>query len=259
MDRLSEFFSLTGYNESQTYNKLRDEIITNVIQSVPLLADRKVIGVGHSAYVFDGTRPDTVLKLTTDPASLLFAYHANSKKTVGSKHFPKFHKDYGTVGVFEIADGNEHNKGEIPLVLYEVEKITNKLDYILDITEVALDNALDIQSALQFRKEMGLKPIEDLKELDRFTHSILIYLELKSRWKAKSFENESLLDAIFTIIDFATNTEFVRESFATTNIMQRANGDIVFIDSVSNWLCTGAFQMQEDVTYRELNHYITIT
>lgn len=62
------------------------------LDAFPVLADKEVIGKGEFSVVYDGTRPDTVLKLTCDAAYVQFI-----KQSAGRPGLPAFVRQIGTM------------------------------------------------------------------------------------------------------------------------------------------------------------------
>jgi hypothetical protein len=82
---------------------------------MPELKGKNPIGRGVFTAVFEGTRPDTVLKLTVD--SRAYGLLCDGVLCCDGPHFPKVTRKFGQVGDVNI-------RGEdFPLYLYEVERL----------------------------------------------------------------------------------------------------------------------------------------
>lgn len=81
-----------------------------------------MIGCGQFSAVFEGSRPDTIHKLTIDPV----AYWLFNDGYVGveGKHFPKTVEDYSDVGEVVIhANLRSGRPRKVPIYLYEQERL----------------------------------------------------------------------------------------------------------------------------------------
>lgn len=85
------------------------EDVPGYVERFPQLAGKKPIGTGEFSLVFDGTRADTVLKLTNDAVYLEFI-----RMKSGTAGLPKLVQDYG---VMEGLDGKEVGLVEITRLL----------------------------------------------------------------------------------------------------------------------------------------------
>lgn len=84
-------------------------------RQIPELKGKKPIGRGVFTAVFDGTRPDTVLKLTVD--SRAYGLLNDGVYFCGGPHFPKVTRNFGDMGDVEIAEQS------YTIFLYEVERL----------------------------------------------------------------------------------------------------------------------------------------
>lgn len=95
---------------------------TRAARKHPALEGRKLIGCGQFSAVFEGSRPDTIHKLTIDPA----AYWLFNDGVVGvhGQHFPKTVADYSEVGEVTIhANLRAGRPRRVPIFLYEQERL----------------------------------------------------------------------------------------------------------------------------------------
>jgi hypothetical protein len=82
----------------------------------PLLQGKKLLGRGNFSAVFEGTRPNTALKLTVDGPSY---WMANDKVTrVTHRHFTRVHDDHQDIGEISVLGRRW------PIYLYEVERLS---------------------------------------------------------------------------------------------------------------------------------------
>ncbi len=87
-----------------------------MIRRMPELAGKRPIGRGVFSAVFDGTRPDTVLKLTVDSRS--YGLSNDGCVRCDGPHFPRVVNNFGEVGESII------RQEEYPIYLYEVERLS---------------------------------------------------------------------------------------------------------------------------------------
>ncbi|MHB0928653.1 MAG: hypothetical protein ACYC3W_07000 [Candidatus Nanopelagicales bacterium] len=94
--------------------KLTDPYVKTASQH-PSIKNKKLIARGTFSFLFEGSRPDTVLKMTADQSNymLLNDYVVRVK----GKHFPQIIDCYGEI--HEICVDGDH----FPVYLYEMERL----------------------------------------------------------------------------------------------------------------------------------------
>lgn len=88
----------------------------------PAIKGKKLLATGQFSAVYEGSTPDTVHKLTVDPA----AYWLFNDGVVGvaGKHFPKTVNDFGSIGDTVVhANLRAGRPREVPIFLYEQERL----------------------------------------------------------------------------------------------------------------------------------------
>lgn len=105
---------------------LNDPQIRQILKEQEVLRGKKKLAKGFFSGVYEGTREDTVLKLSICQPTYDFMMNKSD-----NPHFPKVIKDYGVVGEYEVA--KKQSKMEyrmfsihsvtVPVYLYEVEKL----------------------------------------------------------------------------------------------------------------------------------------
>lgn len=163
-----------------------------------ILAGKKPIGRGAFSVVFEGTRPNTVLKLTADPTA--YALLNDGVAKVSHWHYPRVVKNYFCVADVRLGDE------EVPVWLYEVERLQHV-------------KGKDARLATQIADWVYAKRVQTA-------------LERAENLPAAPHLPRSIYNAVKRLQDFFMYFEQARLDFCRTNIMQRANGDIVLNDVV---------------------------
>lgn len=172
----------------------------HIVKSVPQLAGKRLIGRGAFAAVFEGSRPNTVYKLTSDAVS----YWVLCDPYVGVKHrlLPKVVHNYGEVSEFRI-------KAEMfPVYLLELERL------------------LPIRRGTPEKKLVRL--IEKASHPRRFDDD-----ERELFMRASHRSNglpPAVRQALRMLGDFVVNFPNAHADLCAQNFMRRVSGDVVFSD-----------------------------
>lgn len=177
----------------------------------PLVAGRKIIGRGCFSLVFEGTKKNTVLKMTMDD----IGYWMLNDYCMGVKHhhFPRVVESHGDIGETMIG------KELFPIYLFEMERLVK------------------LQSG---------SPAARLARLITQT-SGTTSMSLNSHWKEDHHAQEvlgnmmankqlprSVRNALTKLCDFCHNFPGGMMDMHTGNFMQRRNGELVMIDPIAN-------------------------
>ena len=177
----------------------------------PLLAGRKVIGRGAFSLVFEGTKKNTVLKLTVDSCNYFmlncWAYR------VEHRHFPRVVERHGDIDVVRI------NGHDYPLFLFEIEKLQH-LERGTDSYRLA---RLLRQSANTASSGVLWKMEEDVRA------TVTLGSMMKDAALPRSVRN-----ALGQLEEFCSNYEDFGLDLHMGNMMQRKNGELVLTDPLSN-------------------------
>ena len=205
---------------------LNDPIVKDIRRNHPLLQDRKLIGSGQFSGVFEGTTPDTVLKLSIDEASYLF--HTDDLLMPSNRqHFTKVTFDCGCVGTFTTSKNITRTalsnpiELQVPIYLYEVEKL-HKIKQGTDNGKIAKRLTRD------WREQDSLSTCKDIR-----TRAQDIAFKLRDM-AFYQHVNTSVMDAIDEIADFMANYDRAFVDIHGANMMQRADGTFVFSDPVGD-------------------------
>lgn len=160
-----------------------------VVRNRPELRGKKMLGCGQFGAIFEGSQPDTIMKLTVDPTS----YWLVNDRAVGcqGQHFPKTLYSYEEVGTVTIhANLRAGRPRQVPIYLFEQErlerlqmkteqralasKIMKRAGFVTGRTPVAnrrnrsVDNAKHILSQLSEDLELPESIRHATSELSRF-------------------------------------------------------------------------------------------
>lgn len=166
----------------------------------PQLAGKKAFARGHFSAVFEGSREDTVYKMTTDSVSYWLLNC--SAAGVSGVHFPNLISDHSDIGEFEIDD-------EIfPIYLYEIERLLELKEkdenyYFAKIVQIKAKQVLHDR----------ISPKRQVRRKD--------YCDLLP---------DSLDDAVKQLGNFAESYANAELDLHMGNFMQRQNGELVISD-----------------------------
>lgn len=175
-----------------------DDYAIKQLRTLPELAGKNPIGRGVFSAVFDGSRPDTVFKLTVDSVGYWFLNCAAAR--VEGKHFPKVIKNHGDVG--EIKVGSD----KFPVFLYEIERLS-PLKQGSEAKKTASWLVRKQRSINWFGAGAQLKEIAEVANISR-----------------------GLKKAIQNVQNFTCYYDNARMDMQMANFMERRNGDLVITD-----------------------------
>jgi hypothetical protein len=177
----------------------------------PLLKDKKPIGRGVFSAVFEGTRKNTVLKMTVDDIS----YCLLNDWTVGVKHrhFPRVIENHGDIGAVRIS-GMQY-----PIYLYEVERLEK------------LKNGSDTKRLAQMISRS--KDKVHWNSISRWDDYTRAYMELTIMARDAMLPR-SIRNALSLLSDFCSNMPGSTLDMHLGNFMQRKNGELVITDPLAN-------------------------
>ncbi|WP_151708847.1 hypothetical protein [Acinetobacter brisouii] len=203
---------------------LNDPAVRELRESHPLLKNKALIGTGQFSGVFEGSRPDTVYKLSIDRASYIFhtSYLGKSDRT----HFTKVIQDHGIVGRFKTSKNVVRTKLsnprelDAPIYLYEVEKL-HKIP-------VKTENKL-----LSMRITKDWRTFDFASDQQELFHRALdVSTQIQERPYMQG--QDSVLEALLSISYFLGEYSDAFVDIHGANMMQRANGDFVFSDPIGD-------------------------
>lgn len=179
--------------------------IKNAIRKQEILKGKKPIGRGYFSAIYEGTRKNTVIKVTVDETA--WAMLNDWCVGISHKNLPRVIKNYGQIGEARIA-GNSYS-----IYMYEVEKL---------------------QPLKGENRELA-KKIEDLTrslqtKYHLHTHDSA-YLAFNDAAHCKEL-SRGLRNVMAKISDFCSNYSKTIIDLHRGNMMQRANGDLVIIDPI---------------------------
>lgn len=177
----------------------------------PLIAGKKPIGRGVFSAVFEGTRKNTVLKMTCDD----IGYWMLNDPYVGVKHrhFPKVVESHGEIGTMTI--GRE----EHTIYLFEMEKL-NRLETGSEAKRLSRQITMTGNSASY--------NIEGSWRSCSRTAAVLANM-VEDKALPKSIRN-----ALTQLCDFCHNISGGTLDMHGGNFMQRDNGELVMTDPLAN-------------------------
>lgn len=219
---------------------LSDANIKSIRNNHPALKGKKLIGTGQYSGVFEGSNPNTVLKLSIDRASYVF--HTSYMLDHQSSHITKVIKDYGIVGNFVTSKNvtrtaySQPDELTVPVFLYEVEK--------LDKIQMKTPNKL-----LSHRLTADWRKLNRREEDEcEYECSKKAIAELKAKEYMKG--QESCIEALelITYFNFIYSDSF--SDIHGANLMQRPNGEFVFSDPIGDlhlYCCHRAFRYDAEI------------
>lgn len=182
--------------------------VKNVLSQIPELQGKKPIARGAFSAIYEGTRKNTVIKVTVDDS----AYYMLNDGCVGiqHKHLPRVIKNHGEVGSVRV------NHMERGVFMYEVEKL-EKLKGGTDARKVACMLSDTVVSAsMKYAGQYGTAYM---------TFNDVAHNKLLPR---------AIRNLAAKISDFCCNFYQASPDLHMGNMMMRSNGDLVVIDPISN-------------------------
>jgi hypothetical protein len=177
----------------------------------PLLVGKKHFARGAFSAIFDGTRKNTVLKMTVDPIS--YGMLNWSFPYVNHRHFPRVVKNHSDIGEVRI------NGENYPIFLYEIERLEK-----LKVGGEARATAKLIKTSLMLASNST--PL--------WQRINIPYTEIEAvaqdRALPKSIRNA--MDQLSTFCSNIGDAFFIDMHMA--NFMQRKNGELVISDPLAS-------------------------
>jgi len=174
-----------------------------------VLVGKKPIGRGTFSAVFDGTRKNTVLKMTVDDSAYWLLN--DWAVCVNHWHFPRVVKNYGEIGNTRIG------RFDFPIYLYEIErleKVSGPNKRLVNLICGAEDNSRRMAMGKNWEERPKAAKVLDLmledKALPRTIHNALRQLR-------------NFADHMDGSLDLHSG-----------NFLQRANGELVMSDPIAN-------------------------
>lgn len=184
--------------------------VKNVLRH-PLLEGKKPIGRGCFSAIFEGTRKNTVLKLTVDDIGYWLLNCWATK--VEHKHFPRIVDRHGDIGTVKLG-GTDY-----PLFLFEMEKL-EKIKPGSDAKKLARR----IQGVAQTASnKAGLWMRDDLRSVMMAQHMM-----------QDTALPRSIRNALGQLENFCCNYPGGQMDLHMNNMMQRKNGELVITDPLAN-------------------------
>lgn len=201
---------------------LNDAAVRKLRREHPILKGKKLIASGQYSGVFEGTTPETVLKLTIDAPSYVFHSLYMRSHGLPKKHFTQVVADYGVVGEFVIAKNipvtaiTKPTNLCVPIYLYECERL-EKLPTKTDNSKLVMKISTLVKQAMfaaeyTTQAQRGVDVIEVLMKA--------------------SFVPDSLRHDLIVLRDFFKETNDVFIDIHRANFMQRSNGELVLSDPI---------------------------
>lgn len=177
----------------------------------PLLEGKKPIGRGCFSAIFEGTRKNTVLKLTVnDIGYWLFNCWATK---VEHRHFPRIIDRHGDIGTVKLR-GTDY-----PLFLFEMEKL-EELQPNTDTKRLAKRIQTSVATA---SSKAGLWMRDDLRS------AMMVQHMMKDVTLPRSIRN-----ALGQLENFCCDYSGGQIDLHMGNMMQRKNGEFVITDPLAN-------------------------
>lgn len=181
------------------------------IAGLKVLQGKKPIARGCFSAVYDGQRPNTVLKLTAD--NLGYSLLNDAVIGIGGRHLPRIVKDFFCVGDTNI------NGEDFPLYLYEMERL-EKIKTGSPERRLVRQIVKHASAASATSKRMWRDP-------NYITDTLKVMVEnpnLTKSWR----------HAFSGMLHFCRNTCAGSLDLHSGNFMRRANGEVVMIDPIAN-------------------------
>lgn len=188
--------------------KLNDWRVKQTLQEFEAIKGKKIIGRGVFSVVFEGSRKNTVIKVTADPMSywMLNCYAYG----VTHRHFPKVKNDFGEIGSTRIG------KVDVPIYAFETERL-----YPLETGSKAKKTARIIRNV---QSETSSKNF--WKHGYQHLASVTLY-DMQ-----KTITIGSVKNALAQLCDFCGNYLDAGLDMHMGNFMQRKNGELVITDPI---------------------------
>jgi hypothetical protein len=177
----------------------------------PLLEGKKLIGRGVFSMVFEGTRKNTVLKMTVDN----IGYYAFNDWVVGCRHrhFPRVVHSEGDIGSAKI------NGRDYSIYLFEMERLQPL--------------AAGSEARRLARRIMNVSATASGKYHWKTGDDIRAMLTFGEMVRDSSLPR-SVRNAVQQLEEFCGNVPGGSVDLHMHNMMMRKNGDLVIIDPVAN-------------------------
>lgn len=177
-----------------------------------ILLSKKPIARGAFSAIFDGTRKNTVLKMTVDN----FGYYMLNDWACGVKHsmFPRVVGNHGEIGTIK-SFTDDH-----PIYLFEMERLEK-----IQNASLAKRTARSIMNALN-RAEKTVP--QSMRYGEMRTYMIL---------NAASYDvslSRMVRNALTQLADFSANMPGGTLDMHIGNFMQRKNGELVITDPIAS-------------------------
>lgn len=174
------------------------------------LEGKQIIGRGVFSAVFEGTRKNTVLKLTVDD----IAYWSLNDIYVGvrHRHVPRVIANYREVGSAKI------NGRDYPIFLYEIERL-----------ERVNGEARRLAKLICNAESTSRQTLRGPGIFERPSADKVFATMAKDKALPRSVRN-----ALCRLAEFAENVPGGDVDLHMGNFMQRANGDLVLSDPIAN-------------------------
>lgn len=191
----------------------------------PAIKGRNLLGAGQFSAVFEGSRPDTVLKLTVDPAGY-WLFNDDVVRCQG-RHFPTTGEDYGQIDEVVVhANLTNGRPRQVPIYLYEqerLEKLSQKSDQrklaksIINLSRQASNDPIYIDTCAK-RRHPRLRDVDDAR------------LTLQVMGRSQELP-ESVREAIGNLESFCQHFDDLFLDLHFGNFMVRpSTGDLIFSD-----------------------------
>lgn len=177
----------------------------------PLLEGKKPIGRGCFSAIFEGTRKNTVLKLTVDDIGY-WLFNCWAAK-VEHRHFPRIIDSHGDIGTVKLG-GTDY-----PLFLFEMEKL-EKIQHGTDTKRLAMK----IQDTARTASNKAC-----LWMRDDLRSAMMVQHMMQDTALPRSIRN-----ALGQLENFCCNYPDGQMDLHINNMMQRKNGDLVITDPLAN-------------------------
>lgn len=176
-----------------------------------LLEGKKPIGRGCFSAIFEGTRKNTVLKLTVDN----FGYWLFNCWTakVEHRHFPRIIDSHGDIGTVKLG-GTDY-----PLFLFEMEKL-EKIKPGTDTKRLAMN----IQNAVRTAND----------KVDLWMRNDLRSAMMVQHMTQNTTLPRSIRNALGQLENFCFSYPGGQIDLHINNMMQRKNGELVITDPLAN-------------------------
>ena len=175
----------------------------------PLLEGKKLIGRGVFSMVFEGTRKNTVLKMTVDD----IGYYAFNDWAVGCRHrhFPRIIQSEGDIGSAKI------NGKDRSIYLFEMERLEKLTGEARKLARQVMNVGATASGKYHWKTGDDIRAMLTFGEMAR----------------DKSLPR-SVRNAIQQLEEFCGNVPGGSVDLHMNNMMQRKNGDLVIIDPIAN-------------------------